>query len=131
MDGTEALLLGAGEATGRAREVAARVREVADAARSLGLRVQAVEGTPWRSVAADVFRWRVAELAVALRRAADRVDAGADALTAHAAVAAGRVEHLENLLRSVEQAVESGVDDVARRARRALDDALPRAGRWG
>lgn len=124
MDGLEALLLSAGEAAGRARATAARVRDVADGVRALATQVQALDDTPWRSVAADAFRVGTRDLAGALRAAADRVDRGADALVAHAAVAGARAEHMEGLLRALERAVDSGVDDAARWARRALDDAL-------
>ena len=125
MDGLETLLLSAGEASRRAQATAARVREVADGVRALAAEVQAVEDTPWRSVAAGAFRVGVRDLAATLRATADRVDRGADALAAHGAVAGARAEHLEGLLRSLEHSVDRGLDDAARWARRALDDALP------
>ena len=130
VEGIEVLLARAGDATGRAAALAGQVRDVAEAARALAVRVQATEGTAWRSVAAELFRDRIDDLVIALRRGADAVEDAGDAVSAHAATAAARAEHLAGLARALDRALQGGADDAERWARRALEDALPRRAPW-
>jgi uncharacterized protein YukE len=66
------------------RRLAVRVGSLADQVRAAGARVATASSVQWRSSAAAAFRARLAEQAVAVRRAAEAVDDVAEALTGHA-----------------------------------------------
>lgn len=124
MDGGSAVptvLTRADDAAQRVRALAARARTQSDVVRAAGRRVAGVEGTPWRSLAAEAFREQVVDLAVRTATVADDVAGAADALERHAATAADRAAHLRRLL----ALASSDVETVASVARAALESALP------
>lgn len=66
------------------RGLSVRVAALAEEVRIAGVRVATASGVRWRSVAAAGFRARLAEQAVAVRRAAVAVDDVAEAVQGHA-----------------------------------------------
>lgn len=66
------------------RAAAHRVAVLAEETRAVAARVASASGIRWRSTAADAFRGRLAEQAADVRRAAESLDAAAEALARHA-----------------------------------------------
>ncbi len=125
MDGIDAVLARAGEASTRTAALARRLDDAADTTRSVAARVAATADTPWRSLAAGLFRESLADLVTAVRRHAADLDQAGDLLRSHAATAGARADHLAALARALDRAAEEGLDDGARVARDALERALP------
>ena len=75
------------------RAVAARLRSEAERVQWLAHRVLRTGDVAWRSPAADLYRWRVAERAHALRHCAEELDTAALLVDVHGqAVSAARTE---------------------------------------
>ncbi len=81
--------------------LAARVRAEADELRAVAAVVATAAGVPWRSPAAALFRERVHDRVVGLRRAARDADDAADLVAAHARAVAEALGHAEEVARGV------------------------------
>lgn len=98
-----------------------RIRDRAEGVRRHAATVVArAEATRWHSAAAARFRDRATELALALRHAADRLDAAADALDRHASTAHHRWEELQAAVTGGERAAVAVGESVARAGARVL-----------
>lgn len=126
MDGVLAVVAAGKASADRVAAEALRVQELAAELRAAASRLAAAGRLEWRAPSADAFRERLQALVDAVRQCADLVDAAAQALRAHAAAASHRADLVAALAGAVEAAVTQGLDDAARIARRALEDALPR-----
>jgi uncharacterized protein YukE len=128
MDDVHDLLARAEDAVQRAGALSRTVHELAAQVRDVAGSVRGVQGTPWRSVAAEAFRDRTADLASALVQAATGLDGAGNALHAHALASRRRVDEIAGLLRALESVAARGVEELADAATERLDGALP--GPW-